>query len=99
MLIGLGVIIFSFILVGVLALWGIKYTRKNINADRKKKFKVAKNLLVVGVILSIGYIIFAKKLSSNVDFVISWLMLATGCFFASGLAFFIGYYNERENEN
>lgn len=97
MLIGLSAIIFSFVLVGLLALWGVKYTRKNMNADRKKKFKVATNLLLVGIILSALYIIFAKKFSTNIDVVISWILLATGCFFASGLAFFIGYYTEREN--
>lgn len=97
MLIGLGVIILSFVLVGVLALWGVKYTRRNMNADRRKKFKAAKNLLLIGIILSALYIIFAKKFSANLDFVISWILLATGCFFASGLAFFIGYYNERDN--
>ncbi|MBD8006603.1 hypothetical protein [Bacillus norwichensis] len=97
MLIGLGVMIVSFILVGVLAIWGVKYTRKHIQADRKKKFTAAKNLLLLGIIIAASYIIFAKKFSHNIDLVISWILLASGCFFASGLAFFIGYYNEKEN--
>lgn len=96
MLIGIGGIFVSFILVGVLALWGVKYTKKNIHADRKKKFKAAKNLLLAGIVIAVGYIIFAKKFSHNIDFVISWILLASGCFFASGLAFFIGYYNEKD---
>ncbi len=97
MLIGLGIIFISFLLVGVLTLWGVRYTRKNIHEDRKKKFKAAKNLLLLGIIIAVGYIIFAKKFSQNIDFVISWILFASGCFSASGLAFFIGFYNEKEN--
>ncbi|GIN92911.1 hypothetical protein J6TS1_33830 [Siminovitchia terrae] len=97
MLIGLGVMIVSFILVGVLAIWGVKYTRRHIHEDRKKKFAAAKNLLLLGIVVAVGYIIFAKKFSHNIDLVMSWILLASGCFFASGLAFFIGYYHEKEN--
>jgi len=96
MLSGFVMIIISFILVGVLSVWGVKYTRKNIHESRDKKYKVAKILFAAGLVLSISYIIFAKSFSQNIDLVISWLMLATGCFFAAALSFFIGYSNEKD---
>lgn len=95
MVVGLGIIILSFLLVGVLSFWAVRYTRRNLHQDGKKKYIAARNLLIAGIILFAGYIIFAKKVSYNIDLVISWILLASGCFFASGLAVLIGYNNEK----
>ncbi|MFD1708200.1 hypothetical protein ACFSCZ_15895 [Siminovitchia sediminis] len=97
-MLGLTLLIFSLILVIVLAFLGVKYTHKHAQADPKKKFKAAKYLLILGSILGGGYLLFAKNFSSNIDIVISWILLASGCFFAAGLAFFTGYHQENFNQ-
>lgn len=92
---GIIYIIISFLIVGALSYWGVAYTRKNMHDDIKQKYKLARLLIVIGLVISISFVFLAKKVSYNADIVIAWLMLGTGCFFAAGLSFLTGYIQEK----
>ncbi|MEC2325927.1 hypothetical protein [Lederbergia lenta] len=100
-MVGIGFILLSFIVVIALLVWGISYTRKNLNEVRSKKYRAAAFLCTLGLIFSISFVLGAKRFSDNIDVTIIWMILSTGLLFSSAVTFaisFINEYSRRENE-
>ncbi|MFS0646692.1 hypothetical protein [Siminovitchia sp. 179-K 8D1 HS] len=90
---GLWAMVLSFLIVGALTIWGVKQTKRNI--QKGKTYATGSVLFLAGVALGIGFVIFAKRLTS-LDWIISWLILATGCMAAASIALLIGFYSEKK---
>lgn len=94
MLTGIWLIILSLLLLVFSVYWGVTYTKRHIDEHWKQKYKWAFILFISGVVLSVSYMMKAKKLIHNIDLVISWFFLSTGLLFSASLSFFIGYYHD-----
>lgn len=92
---GLWVMILSFFIVGALTIWGVKQTKRNIR--KGKTYVTGSILFLAGVALGIGFMIFAKRMA-NIDLIISWVILATGCMAAASIALLIGFYSEKSGK-
>lgn len=99
-MLGVWFIILAFLFVISLLIWGIAYTRRNLNKARPIKYRAAAILTALGFIFSIGFVLGAKKYSQNIDVTIVWMILSTGLLFSAAVTLAIGFLNEytrREN--
>ncbi|GIN58475.1 hypothetical protein [Lederbergia ruris] len=96
-MLGILLIIGSFLLVILSFIWGFIDIRKNRHQENWKKYRVAAFLFTIGFILSVGYILVAKKFNDNMDLTISWMFLSSGFLISSAGIFAIGYLSQQKN--
>ncbi|MBO0992511.1 hypothetical protein [Bacillus sp. SD088] len=95
-LLGILAIIGSFLFVILSFIWGFIDIRKNRDQEKWKKYRVAAFLFTIGFILSVGYVLVAKRFD-NIDLTISWMLLSSGFLISSAGIFATGLLSQQQN--
>lgn len=85
---GIIMMITAFVIVILAATFGTVLTKKYHKTNDPKKNMPLLATIITAVVFTIAYFLSVKN-NTNIDFVLSWLILTIGLYFSASVVFFI----------